>query len=87
VSGIGGRIFGGTAADSPQWGRKNVLLLAMVISALACAVLAIAQELGTFVMGNLPRRTHVNIYHNLEVLTQLFSVALRKPSVLLPDLR
>ncbi len=53
ISGIIGRILGGSFADSPVWGRRRTLLLSAAISAIAALVLAFAHDLSSFVCGNL----------------------------------
>jgi MFS family permease len=42
IAGIFGRIVSGSSLDSPHWGRKRTLLGAAIISAIASAVLAVA---------------------------------------------
>ncbi|HEY9908512.1 MAG TPA: MFS transporter [Thermosynechococcaceae cyanobacterium] len=53
VSGVGGRVMGGSFSDSPTWGRKRTLLLSAAISAIASFVLAAAHNFPMFVAGNL----------------------------------
>jgi MFS family permease len=53
ISGIFGRILGGSFADSPHWGRRWTLLLSAIISALADLVLVMTHDLPTFILGNL----------------------------------
>ncbi len=53
ISGVVGRILGGTFADTPSWGRRRTLLLSAAISAIAALVLAFAHNLASFVCGNL----------------------------------
>jgi MFS family permease len=53
ISGVVGRILGGSFADSPVWGRRRTLLLSAAISAIAALVLAVAHDLTSFVCGNL----------------------------------
>ena len=62
VSGVLGRFWGGAGADSPHWGRKRILLLAAVCSALADAVLAIAQDLPVLLLGNILMGLGVGLY-------------------------
>jgi Major Facilitator Superfamily. len=50
-SGIAGRIAGGWGSD--RFGRKPVLILAALISALGCAGLAGSGDFVTFTLGNL----------------------------------
>ncbi|MDF5718453.1 MAG: MFS transporter [Rhizonema sp. NSF051] len=53
ISGVIGRIMGGTMADSQFWGRRRTLLLSAIISALASLVLAFTSNFPIFVVGNL----------------------------------
>lgn len=53
VSGVVGRVLGGSFSDSQFWGRRKTLLLSAVISAIASFVLAAASTFGLFVLGNL----------------------------------
>jgi len=53
ISGVFGRILGGSLADSPQWGRRKTLLLSAAISALADLVLTFSYNFPTFLLGNL----------------------------------
>jgi MFS family permease len=62
VSGVVGRILGGSMADSPQWGRRKTLLLSAAISALADLVLAISHNFPTFLAGNLLMGMGVGLY-------------------------
>ncbi|MEB3288566.1 MAG: MFS transporter [Leptolyngbya sp.] len=52
VTGIAGRILGGSMVDSPQWGRRPVLLSSSLISAVADGVLVLAQGFPVFLLGN-----------------------------------
>ncbi len=52
VTGIGGRILGGSMVDSPSWGRRPVLLSSTLISALADGALVLAQGFPVFLLGN-----------------------------------
>lgn len=52
-SGILGRFLGGNFTDSPQWGRRQTLLLSALISAFADVVLALIIDFPTLVLGNL----------------------------------
>ncbi|MBD2463877.1 MFS transporter [Oscillatoria sp. FACHB-1407] len=62
ISGIVGRILGGTFADSPQWGRRPTLLLSSAISTLAAVVLSIATTFPLFLLGNLLMGFGVGLY-------------------------
>ncbi len=53
ISGVLGRILGGSFADSKFWGRRRTLLLSSAISAIACLVLATASDFATLIVGNL----------------------------------
>lgn len=53
ISGVVGRIAGGSFADSPQWGRRSTLLLSAGVSAIGSLVLAFAATLPVFIAGNL----------------------------------
>jgi len=53
ISGVLGRILGGSFADSRFWGRRRTLLLSAAIAAISSLVLATADNFTTLVMGNL----------------------------------
>jgi MFS family permease len=53
ISGIVGRILGGSLADSGRWGRRRTLLLSAAISAGGSLVLAATSNFVTLIMGNL----------------------------------
>ncbi|MBD2774072.1 MDR family MFS transporter [Iningainema tapete] len=53
VSGIVGRILGGSFSDSPHIGRRNTLLLSLTIAAIGSFVLAGSNNFATLVVGNL----------------------------------
>ena len=53
ISGVVGRILGGSFSDSQFWGRRKTLLLSAAISAIASLVLASASSFTVLVMGNL----------------------------------
>jgi MFS family permease len=53
ISGIVGRILGGSLADSGKWGRRRTLLLSAMISAGGSLVLAATSNFGTLMIGNL----------------------------------
>ncbi len=62
VSGILGRVVGGSLADAQAWGRRRTLLLSAVISAIACLVLAVADNFPVFVVGNLILGLGIGLY-------------------------
>lgn len=53
ISGVVGRVLGGSWSDSPAWGRRGVLLLSSAVCAVASLVLATAANFFTLVLGNL----------------------------------
>lgn len=53
ISGIVGRILGGSFSDSRFWGRRRTLLLSSAIAAIASLVLATTINFPTLVIGNL----------------------------------
>ncbi|KJH70912.1 MFS transporter [Aliterella atlantica] len=53
ISGVVGRILGGSFSDSQFWGRRKTLLLSAAISAIASLVLASANDFLILVIGNL----------------------------------
>lgn len=53
ISGVLGRILGGSFSDSRFWGRRRTLLLSAAVAALASLVLATASDFSTLVVGNL----------------------------------
>ncbi|MEG4959598.1 MULTISPECIES: MFS transporter [unclassified Microcoleus] len=62
VSGILGRILGGSFCDSQFWGRRRTLLLAAIIAAVASFVLAAANDFAGLVAGNLLMGLGVGLY-------------------------
>lgn len=62
ISGVVGRISGGTLADSPRWGRRKILLMSAAISAMADFVLTISHDFPTFLLGNLLMGLGVGLY-------------------------
>lgn len=62
VSGVLGRFWGGAGADSPRWGRKRILVLSAIFSALADGVLAIAHQLPLLLLGNILMGFGVGLY-------------------------
>jgi MFS family permease len=53
ISGVLGRILGGSFADSRFWGRRRTLLLSAAVAAIASLVLAVTNNFSTLVVGNL----------------------------------
>lgn len=53
ISGVVGRILGGSFADSRFWGRRRTLLLSAAVAAIASLVLATSENFTTLVIGNL----------------------------------
>jgi MFS family permease len=62
ISGVLGRILGGSLADSPHWGRRRTLMLALIISAIASFVIAIAANFPMFLLGNLLMGFGIGLY-------------------------
>lgn len=62
ISGVVGRILGGSFSDSRFWGRKRTLLLSAAVSAIASFVLALANNFPVFVIGNLIMGFGVGLY-------------------------
>ena len=62
ISGTLGRFWAGNAIDSKHFGRRGTLLLAAVISALACFCLAFAQTFPWLVAGNLLLGLGISLY-------------------------
>jgi MFS family permease len=62
ISGVFGRIAGGSLCDSPRWGRRNTLLLSAAISALADVFLVLANDLPMFILGNLLMGLGIGLY-------------------------
>ncbi|QYO61955.1 MFS transporter [Leptolyngbya sp. 7M] len=62
ISGVVGRVVGGTLADSPRWGRRKILLISAAISALADVVLTFSHDFPTFLLGNLLMGLGVGLY-------------------------
>ncbi|OKH29036.1 MDR family MFS transporter [Chroogloeocystis siderophila] len=53
ISGIFGRILGGSLSDSPKWGRRYTLLLSAAVAAIASLVLASTVTFPILILGNL----------------------------------
>lgn len=62
ISGMFGRFWGGSLIDSPAWGRRRILLVAMLVSALGSFALAFANGLNGLVLGNLLMGFGVGLY-------------------------
>jgi MFS family permease len=62
LSGMLGRFLGGTWVDSPNWGRRPTLLLAVAISACGAFAFAIATEALSLFLGNLLMGFGVGLY-------------------------
>lgn len=62
ISGIFGRILGGSFADSPSWGRRRTLLLSAAIASIGSIVLAATQNFPTLVLGNLISGFGIGLY-------------------------
>jgi len=62
ISGVVGRLLGGSFADSPFWGRRRTLLLSAIVSAIASIVLAISHDFLVFVAGNLLMGLGMGLY-------------------------
>ncbi|ELS03315.1 Major Facilitator Superfamily transporter [Xenococcus sp. PCC 7305] len=62
ISGVFGRFWGGSAVDSPQWGRRKTLLLAVAISAVADVFLATTSNFPGLVLGNLLMGLGIGFY-------------------------
>lgn len=62
ISGILGRFLGGSGSDSPRWGRKKILLLSAVISAIADIFLASAHSYSFLLWGNLLMGLGIGFY-------------------------
>ncbi|MEH2389188.1 MAG: MFS transporter [Nostoc sp.] len=62
ISGIVGRIVGGSLADSGHWGRRRTLLLATAISASGSLVLAATNNFTILVIGSLISGLGIGFY-------------------------
>lgn len=60
ISGVAGRLISGSYAD--RWGRKPVLLLSTVISAIACFIFGSTQNFPTLVVGCLVQGLGLGLY-------------------------
>jgi MFS family permease len=62
ITGVFGRIFGGSMSDSPRWGRRKTLMMAVLVSAIADLVFAVSNNFFTFLLGNLLMGVGVGLY-------------------------
>jgi MFS family permease len=62
ISGVIGRILGGSLSDAPRWGRRKVLLFSAAISALSDVLLTISNDFPTFLAGNLLMGFGIGLY-------------------------
>ena len=62
VSGVVGRFLGGQGVDSPNWGRRKILLASAAISVLADVVLSLTANFPALVIGNLLMGFGVGMY-------------------------
>jgi MFS family permease len=62
ISGVVGRILGGSLSDAPHWGRRKVLLFSAAISALSDVLLTISNDFPTFLAGNLLMGLGIGLY-------------------------
>jgi MFS family permease len=60
ISGIAGRLISGSYAD--RWGRKPMLLLSTIVSAIACFIFASTQSFPTLVIGCLVQGLGLGLY-------------------------
>jgi len=62
ITGVLGRILGGSFSDSRFWGRRRTLLLSAAISAIASFVLAMTGNFSTFAIANLLSGFGIGLY-------------------------
>ena len=62
ISGVASRFLAGQLSDNPAWGRRNTLLAAAAISALADVVLSFTYNLPTLILGNLLMGFGIGMY-------------------------
>ena len=60
--GMAGRIVGGTLADSPDWGRRKILILSSIISAFGSLILSITVNLPFFTAGSVIMGLGIGLY-------------------------
>ena len=62
ISGVFGRIIGGSLSDSQFWGRRRTLLLSAAISTISSFALAATNNFFTFVLANLLGGFGIGLY-------------------------
>jgi MFS family permease len=62
ISGVVGRLLAGQGVDSPNWGRRKILLASTLVSILASLVFAISFNFPTLVVGNLLMGFGIGLY-------------------------
>ena len=62
VSGVVGRVLGGSMTDSRWWGRRRTLLLSLLIAAIGAVLIAIANSFWMLIIGNLVMGFGVGLY-------------------------
>lgn len=62
ISGVVGRVVGGSLADSPSWGRRTTLLVSAAVSVLADLVFALSTDFSAFLVGNLLMGLGIGLY-------------------------
>ncbi len=62
ITGVIGRILGGSFSDSPRVGRRRTLLLATVVCAIGSVILALTTDFSTFLVGNLLLGLGIGLY-------------------------
>lgn len=62
ITGVISRILGGSLSDSPRWGRRKTLMMAVVFSAIADLVLVTSHNFPSFLAGNLLSGIGVGLY-------------------------
>ncbi|OKH36052.1 MFS transporter [[Phormidium ambiguum] IAM M-71] len=62
ISGVFGRIIGGSLSDSQFWGRRRTLLLSAAISTISSFALAATNNFSTFVLANLLGGFGIGLY-------------------------
>jgi MFS family permease len=62
LSGVFGRILGGSLCDLPSWGRRKTLIFSAIVSTVADLVLAFTYDFSTLLVGNLLMGFGVGLY-------------------------
>jgi MFS family permease len=62
ILGILGRILSGSLSELPTWGRKRILLLSAMVSAIASFILAATHDFSSFAIGNLLAGFGIGLY-------------------------